>query len=145
MQEGVLVSHGVSFLIPLSAMASTPSIKDGLDPAEEANLRAHGAAFAQELGVVLGLPMSTVAKALTLLHRFYYCRSLVDYDVRETAQAAVLLASKLEDRERKVDDVVNIARVIETEWQLINTPETAPTLLADDLEDGTPPPGTPLG
>lgn len=57
-------------------LLSSPSILDGLDPAEERCRRAKGVNFILQVGMLLKLPQITLAVASVFFHRFYMRRSL---------------------------------------------------------------------
>ena len=77
----------------------------------EEQIRAKAIVVLQDIGVVCQLPQSTIYKAGVLLHRFLWCRGVdfndCDYTIDEAAQAALLLSSKLDDREKSVFCIVN--------------------------------------
>jgi protein BUR2 len=55
---------------------SSPSILDGLDPAEERCRRAKGVNFILQVGMLLKIPQLTLSVASVFFHRFYMRRSL---------------------------------------------------------------------
>eukprot|EP01062_Namystynia_karyoxenos_P070633 TRINITY_DN65999_c0_g1_i1.p1 TRINITY_DN65999_c0_g1~~TRINITY_DN65999_c0_g1_i1.p1 ORF type:complete len:471 (+),score=139.53 TRINITY_DN65999_c0_g1_i1:74-1486(+) len=114
----------VRFTLTEEELRPTPSGREGLPWAEEGEQRAAGIQFLEEVAALLGLSRGTAATAATLLHRFYFKKSLVQYDVRETAQAALLLASKLDSDERRVQDIVHAGRALELEWERRNPHES---------------------
>ena len=60
--------------------------------------------------LLLKSPVSVVITAQTLLHRFYTKKSLTEYDVKLVATACIVLACKLEEKDRKLRDVLNSVR-----------------------------------
>ena len=76
---------------------------------DEQRLRSHWAAFIQQAGALLDLPNVTVCSACVYWHRFYSQCALQDHDPLIAAQAALLLASKVEENTRRVRDVINVA------------------------------------
>ena len=76
---------------------------------DEKRLRSHWAAYIQQVGALLDLPNVTVCSACVYWHRFYSHCPLQDYDPLISAQAALLLASKVEENTRRVRDVINVA------------------------------------
>lgn len=58
----------------------TPSIEDGMSPADERELRRKGMNFIVQVGVMLKLPQLTLSTAGVFLHRFITRRSLVNKD-----------------------------------------------------------------
>mmetsp|Transcript_20211 Transcript_20211/g.65302 ORF Transcript_20211/g.65302 Transcript_20211/m.65302 type:complete len:309 (-) Transcript_20211:193-1119(-) len=77
-------------LVPAMVLRRTPS-------REELILRAT---------VLLRLPQLTGVSAAAIFQRFYYRRSLLEFDVRVMAPAALLLACKLEETHRGLRDIV---------------------------------------
>jgi len=59
-------------------LRATPSMCDGLDPAEERCRRAKGVNFIIQVGILLKLPQMTIGVASTFFHRFYMRRSMVE-------------------------------------------------------------------
>lgn len=69
-------------LVPRKLQQLTPSIQDGLSREVEISQRIYGCQLIQKAGVLLKLEAVTVASAQTILHRFYYRKSLKKFDVR---------------------------------------------------------------
>lgn len=69
-------------LVPRKLQQRTPSIRDGLSRDTEISQRIYGCQLIQKAGVLLRLEAVTVASAQTILHRFYYRKSLKKFDVR---------------------------------------------------------------
>lgn len=59
-------------------LKATPSMCDGLHPAEERCRRAKGVNFIIQVGILLKLPQMTIGVASTFFHRFYMRRSMVE-------------------------------------------------------------------
>lgn len=59
-------------------LKSTPSMCDGLDPAEERYRRAKGVNFIIQVGILLKLPQMTIGVASIFFHRFYMRKSMVE-------------------------------------------------------------------
>lgn len=76
--------------------------------AAEAELRIYGVELIQRAAALLRLPQTTTASAAVVFQRFYFRRSLVEFDARVTAMAALLLATKLEETHRRLRDVVRV-------------------------------------
>ena len=76
---------------------------------DEKRLRSYWAAFIQHTGALLDLPNVTVCSACVYWHRFYYVCPLQEYDPLISAQASLLLASKVEENTRRVRDIINVA------------------------------------
>lgn len=71
--------------------------------------RVAGCELLQEMGILLRLPQVVCATAQTLLHRFYYRKSLAQFDVHIVAIAALFLGAKVEEVPRRMRDVLNVA------------------------------------
>ncbi|KAH7039685.1 cyclin-K [Microdochium trichocladiopsis] len=103
---------------------SSPSVLDGISPAEERLRRAKGVNFIYQVGVLLELPQTTLYVAGVFFHRFYMRSSLVEekhgvhhYNIAATA---LFLANKIEENCRKTKDVIiNIAKVAQKNSKLI--------------------------
>ncbi|KAJ9157435.1 Cyclin pch1 [Pleurostoma richardsiae] len=105
-------------------VASTPSIAEGLPPAEERLRRAKGVNFIYQAGVLLDLPQITLWVAGVFFHRFYMRRSMIEekggihhYNIAATA---LFLANKTEENCRKTKEVIiNVAKVAQKNAKLI--------------------------
>lgn len=65
------------WLFTEAELASTPSILDGIEPADERCRRAKGVNFIIQAGILLKLPQLTLATASVFFHRFYMRMSMV--------------------------------------------------------------------
>ncbi|KAI0004680.1 cyclin-like protein [Xylariaceae sp. FL0662B] len=103
---------------------SSPSIIDGLSPAEERLRRAKGVNFIYQAGVLLELPQITLYVAGVFFHRFYMRCSMVEekhgihhYNIAATA---LFLANKTEENCRKTKDIIiAVAKVAQKNPKLI--------------------------
>ncbi|KAH8676171.1 cyclin-like protein [Xylariales sp. PMI_506] len=103
---------------------SSPSVLDGLSPAEERLRRAKGINFIYQAGILLDLPQITLYVAGVFFHRFYMRCSMVEekggihhYNIAATA---LFLANKTEENCRKTRDIiVSVARVAQKNAKLI--------------------------
>ncbi|OAQ90943.1 cyclin-K [Purpureocillium lilacinum] len=103
---------------------STPSIVDGIAPAEERLRRAKGVNFIYQAGVMLDLPQITLWVASVFFHRFYMRFSMVEekggihhYNIAATA---LFLANKVEENCRKTKDIIiAVAKVAQKNTKLI--------------------------
>lgn len=93
-------------LVPPELLQKSPSQEDGLDVATELELRSLGAGLVQGAGVLLRLPQLTIVSAAVVFQRFYFRKSFADFDVRIAATAALVLACKLEESHRKLQEVI---------------------------------------
>lgn len=111
------------FFTPNEILA-TPSIVDGLRPAEERVRRAKGVSFIYQAGVLLELPQITLWVAAVFFHRFFMRVSLVEekngvhhYNIAATA---LFLANKTQEDCRKTKDlIISVARVAQKNTSLI--------------------------
>ncbi|KAI0969954.1 cyclin-like protein [Xylaria arbuscula] len=104
---------------------SSPSILEGLPPAEERLRRAKGVNFIYQAGILLELPQLTLYVAGVFFHRFYMRRSMVEekpggihhYNIAATA---LFLANKTEENCRKTKDIIiSVAKVAQKNSKLI--------------------------
>lgn len=93
-------------LISEDVLRRTPSREDGVRRSTERELRAFGAVLIQRAAVLLRLTQTTCVSATTVFQRFYFRRSFAEFDVRISAAAALLLACKLEETQRRLKDIV---------------------------------------
>ncbi|KAI1855492.1 hypothetical protein JX266_000357 [Neoarthrinium moseri] len=126
---------------------SSPSIVDGLPPAEERLRRAKGVNFIYQAGVLLDLPQITLYVAGVFFHRFYMRMSMVEEKggihhyvscalpgrctslrhsaadlgpLQNIAATALFLANKTEENCRKTKDIIiAVARVAQKNAKLI--------------------------
>ncbi|KAM0332190.1 hypothetical protein ACHAQA_002465 [Verticillium albo-atrum] len=103
---------------------SSPTILDGISPAEERLRRAKGVNFIYQAGVMLDLPQITLWVAGVFFHRFYMRYSMVEekggihhYNIAATA---LFLANKTEENCRKTKEIIiTVAKVAQKNTQLI--------------------------
>ncbi|KAI0204757.1 cyclin-like protein [Astrocystis sublimbata] len=103
---------------------SSPSVLDGLPPAEERLRRAKGVNFIYQAGILLELPQITLYVAGVFFHRFYMRRSMVEekqgihhYNIAATA---LFLANKTEENCRKTKEIIiAVAKVAQKNPKLI--------------------------
>ena len=100
------ITHLPTPHIPPLLTAAPLSLED------EKRLRSHWAAFIQQVGALLDLPNVTVCSACVYWHRFYSHCPLQEYDPLISAQASLLLASKVEENVRRVRDIINVAHAV---------------------------------
>ncbi|KAK2627026.1 hypothetical protein QTJ16_004201 [Diplocarpon rosae] len=72
------VDQMAQWLFTEDELKATPSMCDGLDPAEERSRRAKGVNFIIQTGILLKLPQITIGVASTFFHRFFMRRSMVE-------------------------------------------------------------------
>ena len=89
---------------------NTPSRSKNVDEETEFLQRVYGALLIRSSCLLLKSPVSVVITAQTLLHRFYTKKSLTEYDVKLVATACIVLACKLEEKDRRLRDVLNSVR-----------------------------------
>ncbi|KKA27506.1 hypothetical protein TD95_001815 [Thielaviopsis punctulata] len=89
---------------------STPSVLDGISPAEERLRRAKGINFIYQAGALLELPQMTLWVAGVFFHRFYMRYSLVENKMGvhhyNIAATALFLANKTEEICRKTKEII---------------------------------------
>uniref|UniRef100_A0ACD5Z999 Uncharacterized protein n=7 Tax=Avena sativa TaxID=4498 RepID=A0ACD5Z999_AVESA len=84
----------------------SPSRRDGVAAAKEAQLRATYSSFIRDVGLRLRLPQITIATGIVLCHRFYLHQSHAKNEWQTVATVCVFLASKIEDTPCQLDRVV---------------------------------------
>jgi len=104
-------------LVPKDVIEMTPSRKDGVEEEVETSLRIYGCDFIQRAGLYLKMRAVTVASSQTIFHRFFFRRSLKEFDVRIVAAASMYLACKLQEDHRRVRDVINVYQYIKHKEQ----------------------------
>ncbi|KAJ3551197.1 hypothetical protein NPX13_g11424 [Xylaria arbuscula] len=103
---------------------SSPSILEGLPPAEERLRRAKGVNFIYQAGIILELPQITLFVAGVFFHRFYMRRNMIEekngihhYNIAATA---LFLANKTEENCRKTKDIIiAVAKIAQKNHKLI--------------------------
>ncbi|GBE62257.1 cyclin 4 [Babesia ovata] len=71
-------------------------------------LRNYGCDLIQKAGILLQLNGVTIATGQTILHKFYFKRTLREFDIRAGSATACFLAAKLEENMRKAKDVARV-------------------------------------
>eukprot|EP00435_Cladocopium_sp_Y103_P012084 s1898_g3.t1 len=94
--------------VPAEVLHCTPSEVDGISRDTEEELRAFGVVLLQRATLLLRLPQQTSITASSVLQRFFFRRSLADFDVRITAAASLLLACKLQGSDRRLKQIIPI-------------------------------------
>ncbi|EGZ05102.1 hypothetical protein PHYSODRAFT_320213 [Phytophthora sojae] len=98
----------VRVVLPASVLARSPSRADGVSAETERLHRAFGCELIQEAGVLLRLPQVALATAQTLLQRFYYRKSLRQFDAFRVAVSCLFLAAKVEEKPKRIRDVLSV-------------------------------------
>jgi len=119
-----------NFYITHEESKNTPSRLKNVDEEVEFLQKVYGAALIRSACLLLRSPPSVVVTAQTLLQRFYCKKSLTEYDVKLVATASITLSCKLEEKDRKLRDVLNcVRRAVQRQENrprsmlAINTPE----------------------
>lgn len=108
----IVIMLGQHCCLPTDVVQSSPSQKLGVSARTEFEQRAFACDRIQRLGRLLDLECMTVVGAQIALHRFYYRRSLTEFDARVVADACILLASKMEEDVRKIREIYACALLI---------------------------------
>ena len=87
-------------------LSVSPSRKDGIQEAEEKLHRIYGCELIQEAGILLKLPQVVMVTGQIVLHRFFYRRSLQNDDAFTVAMGSVLIASKIEEKQKILREIV---------------------------------------
>lgn len=104
-------------LLPASILDNSPSKRDGVPADVERRYRVFACELVQECGILLDLPQVVMATAQTLVHRFYYSRSLREFDAHIVALGVLFLASKVEEKPRRMRDILNVCYHVKLQRQ----------------------------
>lgn len=70
-------------LVPPEVLECPPTVKDGtLTLDEEAAQRSYGCGWIQKASILLRVPAETLASGQTIFHRFFYRRSMKEFDLK---------------------------------------------------------------
>ncbi|ODQ65580.1 hypothetical protein NADFUDRAFT_82607 [Nadsonia fulvescens var. elongata DSM 6958] len=106
-------------------MATTPSRRDGISASEEMVRRSKGANFIIQVCLLLKLPSMTIYAATVYLQRFYQRFSLKYYQEYEIGATCVLLATKIEETNRYLRDIViAVVKVAMKNFKLLITEQS---------------------
>lgn len=112
----------------------TPSRSDGIPEHIEDTLRLYGCQSIQQAGILLGLPQVAMATAQVLFHRFWYVSSMRNFGVRDMSMGSLLLASKLEEVQVHIRDLVNVFDFM-SQWRLHNEKDRPPAKRPAEMSD----------
>ncbi|KAK3152084.1 hypothetical protein QOZ80_2BG0154070 [Eleusine coracana subsp. coracana] len=107
----------------------SPSRRDGIGAAREAELRATYCSFIRDVCFRLQLPQITFATAILLCHRFYLRQSLARNEWQTMATVCIFLASKIEETPCQLRHVVIVA--YETMYR--KKPDAAKRICQDEV------------
>ncbi len=97
----------------VSSRFATPSLADGVEPAQEQQLRTYACEVIFQAGALLRLSAVTISTAQTLLQRFYFVKSLKKFDVQDMLLGALYLATKLEESHVDPRSILNVVHHVE--------------------------------
>ena len=107
-------------------LSRTPSILEGMSPAQEMANRQKGVNFITQVGIMLKLPQLTLATASVYLHRFFVRHGMQQQSNKaglhhySAAATALFLATKVEENCRKMKElVVACCRVAQKQPNLV--------------------------
>lgn len=86
----------------------TPSVQEGMLFEEERKLRWVAYELIADSCKLLKLPITTIAVACSLFHRFFYRVSFFSYDIIEIAITCIFLATKVEETHRSSREIVSV-------------------------------------
>lgn len=87
---------------------TTPSENEGMSCIEERKVRSFFTGLIQEAGILLKLPQICILTGMMIFNRFYYKSSFQKEDPLEVACASLFLATKVEESNRRVRDIVSV-------------------------------------
>jgi hypothetical protein len=94
-------------LLPDEILRLSPSEKVGISGEDEFKHRALGCDFICQACVALQLPVIATITGQNILHRFFYRRSLLDFDVFTVSMGSVTVAAKAVDSQIACRDVLS--------------------------------------
>ena len=86
----------------------SPSELDGLPLEDERKFRSYSCELIMDAGILLKMPVVTMATAQSILHRFYFRKSFLKCEILTVATACLFLAGKIEENPRKLKDVISV-------------------------------------
>nr|CCA19176.1 cyclinL1 putative [Albugo laibachii Nc14] len=98
----------VCTLLPEEILRNPPSQRDGISSQVERDHRFWGCELIQEAGTLLKLPQVVMVTAQTILHRFYYRKSLRDFDAFRVSFACLFLAAKVEEVPTRISEILTV-------------------------------------
>jgi hypothetical protein len=102
-------SHGTRYIVlPEEILSNSPSLQDDIPPKVERDHRFWGCELIQEAGILLRLPQVVMATGQTIFQRFFYRKSLKEYDAFRTAMGALFLAAKVEEKSKRMSELVTV-------------------------------------
>ncbi|KAH0383749.1 cyclin-like protein, partial [Aureobasidium melanogenum] len=110
--DRVLAEAEAQWLFTEQELLHTPSVRDGMSPEKEKEIRAKGVNFIRQVGIMLKLPELTLSTAAIFFNRFLMRVSLVDRPGQKALHhytlgaTALFLATKVEESCRKMKDLV---------------------------------------
>lgn len=106
----LMQAAGAVWAVPPEILSTPPSVRDGtLTREEEALQRVFGCGWIQRAAILLRIPVESAANAQVIFHRFYFRRSMKEFDIKVTAAACVYLGCKIGESPRRVRDIVRSA------------------------------------
>lgn len=91
---------------------ASPSQLHGMCLREEKRVRKMGCEMIFQGSILIRLQVNVAVIAQQLFHRFFFRRSMMEFDVREVVMGSVFLACKMEDITRKSRDIVMVFNYI---------------------------------
>lgn len=78
-----MLDAGCVRLVSSEIVKCPPSVVDGtFTLEEEANQRSYGCGWIQKASILLRIPAETLVSGQTIFHRFYYRRSMKEFDLK---------------------------------------------------------------
>jgi len=93
-------------VLPHEVLKESPSCKHGISPSVEYQYRAFGCEVIREAADYLKLSPIGTSTAQNIFHRFYYRKSLCEFDVFGVAMGSVLVGSKAVDAQLALRDIL---------------------------------------
>eukprot|EP00878_Enallax_costatus_P029457 GHUV01031942.1.p1 GENE.GHUV01031942.1~~GHUV01031942.1.p1 ORF type:complete len:146 (+),score=23.41 GHUV01031942.1:213-650(+) len=90
-------------------LLQSPSVRDGLEPHREAQLRRQYTHFVTDVGKNLGVPQWAIYTAVFLCHHYFAKRSMQRNDRYLVATACLYLSCKVQESPKYLRDVIKEA------------------------------------
>eukprot|EP00239_Pterosperma_sp_CCMP1384_P002372 CAMPEP_0197850102 /NCGR_PEP_ID=MMETSP1438-20131217/14235_1 /TAXON_ID=1461541 /ORGANISM="Pterosperma sp., Strain CCMP1384" /LENGTH=331 /DNA_ID=CAMNT_0043463081 /DNA_START=233 /DNA_END=1225 /DNA_ORIENTATION=- len=113
-------------------LLDSPSRRDGICFEEEKKRRQGALRLLQAGGQLLSLPQPAILTAAVLLQRFYAVRSFRHYNrPQRIVTACLLLATKLEEAPRRISDILNLMRSLQSPLENLAIPKPITSLIGE--------------
>lgn len=95
-------------IVSIQNFKKSPSSLHNIDYDLEWKIRSKACLVIQKSCIILKLKQATAATAQILLQRFYYVKSLKDYDIQDIILGALFLSCKVEENQVSSKDLIKV-------------------------------------